>query len=237
MKINKRLLSLSEMVVEPYELVWDCCCDHGLLGIKILTDNMVKNVNFVDVVPDIINQLERKLTTYGHHLPNDAHWQTLCQDVAQLPLLDRYKVNTNQTNQLVIISGIGGELMIDILTSLMSHYAGLNIDFLLCPVQHTYKLRSALIELNFKLKQEKLVIENNRGYELMIVSQVKGTSISVTGNQLWQPQQEHARYLYKLIKHYQRIVAANADCEPLNKVALQHYQALYESKYTNNPAI
>lgn len=237
MKINKRLLSLSEMVAEPYELVWDCCCDHGLLGIKILTDNMVKTVNFVDVVPDIINQLHHKLTTYGHHLPNDVHWQTLCENVAQLPLLDRYEPNESQTSQLVIISGIGGELMIDILTSLMSRYAGLNIDFLLCPVQHTYKLRSALIELNFKLKQEKLVIENNRGYELMLVSQVKGTSISVTGNQLWQPQQEHAQYLSKLITHYKRIVAANTDCEPLNKVALQHYEALYESKYTNTQTL
>ncbi|MEL0657776.1 tRNA (adenine(22)-N(1))-methyltransferase TrmK [Psychromonas arctica] len=231
MKINKRLLSLSEMVDDHYDLVWDCCCDHGLLGIKILTNNVIKEVNFVDVVPDIINQLHDKLTTYGHHLPMDAKWQTRCEDVAQLPLFDRYKSNQLQANQLVIISGVGGELMVEMLTRLMSRYAGLNIDFLLCPVHHTYKLRRTLIELNFKLKQEQLVIENKRGYELMLINQGQGGELTLTGDQLWQPLDEHQQYLAKLITHYQRIVSANGDAEPLVQSALSDYQALYHKLF------
>ena len=231
MKINKRLLSLSEMVDGHYDLVWDCCCDHGLLGIKILTNNVIKEVNFVDVVPDIITQLHDKLTTYGHHLPRDAKWQTRCEDVGQLQLLDRYKANQFQANQLVIISGVGGELIAEVLTHLMSRYAGLNIDFLLCPVHHTYKLRSTLIQLNFKLKQEQLVIENKRGYELMLINQIQGVDLTLTGSQLWLPQDEQKQYLAKLITHYQRIVSANVDAEPLVQSALSDYQALYHKLF------
>lgn len=231
MKLNKRLLTLSEMVTEPYQLVWDCCCDHGLLGFKILADGIIKQVNFVDVVPEIINQLEQKLTTYAHHLPADSDWKTLCIDVALLPLLESQHTSGAKPKQLVIISGIGGELMIDILTELMKRYAGINIDFLLCPVHHTYKLRSALIKLNFKLKKEQLVIENKRGYELMLVNQVAGKKISLTGDDLWLPQKNHQQYLAKLITHYQRIVGASDQPDLLHHAALHDYQYLHRQHY------
>lgn len=231
MKLNKRLLALSEMVIEPYQLVWDCCCDHGLLGFKILSDGLIKQVNFVDVVPQIINQLEQKLTTYAHHLPADSGWKTLCLDVALLPLLEGQHTNRDKPQQLVIISGIGGELMIDILTHLMTRFAGINIDFLLCPVHHTYKLRSTLIKLNFKLKKEQLVIENKRGYELMLVNQVAGKKISLTGDALWLPQKNHQQYLSKLITHYQRISGVSDQADLLNHCALHDYQYLYRQHY------
>lgn len=233
MKLNKRLLTLSEMVTEPYQLVWDCCCDHGLLGIKILADGLVKQVNFVDVVSEIINQLEQRLITYAHHLPIDSHWETFCQDVALLPLSNRNLIATIKPNQLVIISGVGGELMIEILTNLMDRYAGLNIDFLLCPVHHTYKLRSALIKLNFKLKKEQLVIENKRGYELLLVNQVAGTQLCLTGQELWLPQKNHRQYLSKLIAHYQRVVGSTNESIALNQCALIDYQNLFKKDYEN----
>lgn len=233
MKLNKRLLTLSEMVTEPYQLVWDCCCDHGLLGFKILADGLVKQVNFVDVVPEIINQLQQKLTTYAHHLPADSDWKTFCQDVALLPLSNSDLIATIKPNQLVIISGIGGELMIEILTKLMARYAGLNIDFLLCPVHHTYKLRSALIKLNFKLKKEQLVIENKRGYELLLVNQVADKRLSLTGQELWLPQKNHRQYLSKLITHYQRVVEATNESVALNQCALIDYQNLFKRDYEN----
>jgi len=233
MKLNKRLLALSEMVTEPYQLVWDCCCDHGLLGFKILADGVVKQVNFVDVVPEIISQLEDKLTTYAHHLPVGSCWKTLCQDVALLPLLHSELTTEAKPTQLVIISGIGGELMIEILTRLMHRYAGLNIDFLLCPVHHTYKLRSALVKLNFKLKKEQLVIENKRGYELILVNQVADKKVSLTGQGLWLPQINHQQYLSKLITHYQRIASATNKSDLLNQSALIDYQNLFKKNYEN----
>lgn len=230
MKLNKRLRALSEMVTEPYNIVWDCCCDHGLLGFKILSDGLVKQVNFVDVVPDIIQQLGTKLTQYGHHLPADSQWQVLCQDISELALANN-KEGRLLDKQLLIISGVGGDLMIEFITQLMQRYAGQDIDFLLSPVQHTYKLRSALLKLNFKLKRERLVIDNGRGYEMLLVNQLGTHDLTLTGQEMWKQQPNHLHYLVKLIAHYQRIVETSKDHVSSEQAALNAYHAVQLKHY------
>jgi len=260
MKLNKRLLALSKMANQPYQVVWDCCCDHGLLGFKILANGLTKQVNFVDVVPELIESLSQKLTKYAHHLPAGSQWQALCQDVAELKLepirkLESYVLQSEKRSDLndeydemdnrdipsdkilpanlVIISGVGGELMIDIITRLMQRYSGENIDFLLCPVQHTYKLRLTLIELGFNLKQEQLIIENNRGYELMLINQLQGEPLSVTGNKLWKSEASHEAYLSKLINHYKKMNKSNRRELKLESLALKDYLSLQNRLYKN----
>ena len=237
MKLNKRLTALATMVKHPYDLVWDCCCDHGFLGMKILADGLVKNVNFVDVVSDIVERLDIKLTTHLHHLPIDAQWQTICDDVANISLHSKLTVEQMKSqetpNQLVIISGVGGDLMIDILDKLVKRYNDCNIDYLLCPVQHTYKLRNKLQQLNFKLKQEELVIENNRGYELLLINQLEGCELSLVGSDIWKNTQEHKNYVLKLIAHYQRVVTSKNEEALNNKAALKSYEMLYKRYFKN----
>ena len=219
------------MVIKPYAVVWDCCCDHGLLGFKILADGLVKHVNFVDVVPEITQQLHQKLSTNAHHLPGDISWKVLCENVGELALLDDQKAHAKNVHQLVIISGVGGELMIEMLENLMTRYKCMDIDFLLCPVQHTYKLRTSLIKLNFKLIREQLVVENNRGYELILVNQVGDRRIDVTGSELWQPTSAHQDYLSKLITHYQRsLLSKNIDIS-MYESALQDYTSIIKHHY------
>ncbi|RBW47257.1 hypothetical protein DS885_04160 [Psychromonas sp. B3M02] len=228
MKLNKRLLTLSEMVNEHYDLVWDCCCDHGLLGFKILADGVIKELNFVDLVPDITNKLKRKLQQHGHHLPKDAQWQVLCQDVSEIALAKLASQLPNDARQLVIISGIGGDLIIEILNKLTPNCSGLHVDFLLCPVQHTYKLRKRLRELQFKSKDERLVLENNRGYELMLISHSAGQAMSLTGSDMmWKNNPLASDYLNKLIGHYQRSLRANQR-DLLYQSALDDYCRLKE---------
>jgi len=250
MKLNKRLLALSEMVNQPYNVVWDCCCDHGLLGFKILANGLIKQVNFVDVVPELIDALSQKLIKYADQLPVDSRWQTWCTDVAAITLEPNIEsaahcVSSNfciaedivhdpdRVGHLIIISGVGGELMIDILTEMMKRYSGRNIDFLLCPVQHTYKLRLTLIDLGFKLKQEQLVIEKNRGYELMLINQIDGEPLSATGDKLWFPEIAHEIYLNKLINHYQKI-NNNKNELKVKRLALKDYLNLRKRLYKNN---
>ena len=240
MKLNKRLLALAGMVKQPYDLVWDCCCDHGLLGFKILADGLVKQVNFVDVVPDIIERLDAKLKQHSHRLPSHVHWKTFCDDVTNIPLSNNLKTLPFQSNeishQLVIISGVGGELMIEMLDELIKRFNGYNIDFLLCPVQHTYKLRSKLLQLNFKLKQEQLIIDNKRGYELLLVNQLEGRDLTVTGNEIWKQTKEHQDYLSKLMTHYSRVTkSGESDCL-IHATALKDYALLYGKFYEKESA-
>ena len=113
---------------------------------------------------------------------------------------------------LVIIAGVGGDLMIKFIEDIFKKHKSLKIDFLLCPVHHQFLLRSKLIALDFSLKDEKLVEENNRFYEVLLVSSnsESNSKISPVGDKIWLPetaqQTEIAKkYLTKTIAHYQRM--------------------------------
>lgn len=232
MKINKRLAALSEMVSSPYDIVWDCCCDHGLLGMKILAECDVKQVNFIDIVPEIMHTLAAKMTAHADKFPETAKWNVICNDVSTLDLSisNNYSGKSEQQSpkqspkQLVIISGVGGDLMIEMVKALVSRHADIDIDYLLCPVQHTYKVRKALIDLRFKLKQERLIIDNHRGYELFLVNQNEGVDIALTGDSMWENNEAHRRYLSNLIVHYDRINNAEQLIRNDNYSALNMYK-------------
>lgn len=229
-KLNTRLQQIENMVTSQYHHIWDCCCDHGLLGAALLsrqntdeksansvTNNTASNIHFVDIVPDLMAELEQKLQRFYPALnANDsARWQTHCLDVTKLPL-SKY-----QGKQLVIIAGVGGDLMIEFIEAIHQQHKNLTIDFLLCPVHHQYSLRSKLIELDFSLKDEVLVEENRRFYEILLVSSTRGTGnkvhrkISPVGDKIWpstsntlsSQQIEIAnKYLNKTLNHYQRMM-------------------------------
>jgi tRNA (adenine22-N1)-methyltransferase len=80
-----------------------------------------------------------------------------------------------------------------------------NIEFLLCPAHGPLVLRKALIALNFNLHDEALVEDNRRFYEVMRVS-IHNTAkaISLVGDKIWQYPDLSARYLIKILNHYQR---------------------------------
>lgn len=231
MKLNKRLSSLLNKVNKPYHLVWDCCCDHGLLGFNILKLGKSKQVHFVDIVPSIIDSLSLNLKKYAQHLPQQAKWEAFCQDVADIDLALIDNVCGQQSQQLVIISGVGGELISDMLKQLMEKYSGQNIDFLLCPVNHSYKLRGTLKTLNFGLIEESLVTDNGRTYEMLMVNQTVETAVSVVGNKQWLISSDNYNYLTSLINHYQRITDASHVDRTIEQRALKDYQSLLKQVY------
>ena len=220
---------------QHYQHIWDCCCDHGLLGFSLLSpqkrnDTQISNstntttkptetitntkVHFVDIVPELMLEIDNKLKRFYPATSlaknNTLDWQTHCLDVAQLPL------KQYQGKHLVIIAGVGGDLMIKFIEAINQQHSDLAIDFLLCPVHHQYALRSKLIELKFSLIDECLVAENQRFYELMLVSseQDNNNKITKVGDKFWlplinkQPSQQAdiaTKYLKKTLQHYQRI--------------------------------
>lgn len=191
------------MVTPQYDHIWDCCCDHGLLGASLLSKHAAPIVHFVDIIPKLIADLSDKL---AHFYPNtETKWLTHCLDVATLPI-EQY-----QGRHLIILAGVGGDLMTHFITSIHQRFRAQQIDFLLCPVHHQFTLRQRLIELKLSLKREALVEENKRFYEVLLVSTSgSGAEISPIGSEIWitdNPQQKIAarRYLDKRLKHYQRI--------------------------------
>jgi tRNA (adenine22-N1)-methyltransferase len=206
-KLGKRLQEIEAMVTEHYDHIWDCCCDHGLLGAALLARGAASYIHFVDIVPTLMCTVENKLTEfYPPTAESNSHWKTHCIDVKTLPL------HKFSGKHLVIIAGVGGDLMTELVKVIHQKNTTLDIDFLLCPVHHQFTLRQQLIEFDFSLKNEILIVENQRFYEILFVSTNKNLHAKVhpVGNLIWQsntPQQSKIAgdYLQKTLAHYHRI--------------------------------
>lgn len=202
MKLSNRLQQIEKMVTSQYNHIWDCCCDHGLLGCALLSRLDATNIHFIDIVPELMTELENKL----HRFYASSTWETHCLDVSKLPL------KQYEGKHLIIIAGIGGDLMIEFIENIYKKHKSVNIDFLLCPVHHQFSLRQKLIELDFGLKHEVLVEDNQRFYEIILVSSTREehSKINPVGDKIWQSESKKQtiiidKYLSKTINHYQRI--------------------------------
>lgn len=192
------------MVTGTYDHIWDCCCDHGLLGAKLLERQAASCIHFVDIVPSLMVQLETKLQRF---YPNStSQWLTHCIDVAQLPL------HQYSGKHLIIIAGVGGDLMASFIASIHRHSPNIKFDFLLCPVHHAFTLRQTLIKFNYQLKNEVLLKDNQRFYEVIHVTCDRACSnpIHPVGSQIWQTENELQKsiveqYLQATLNHYKRV--------------------------------
>lgn len=196
-----------------YDCIWDCCCDHGYLGIKIVEADFCDKLIFVDQVPHIIQWLASKLET----LPKER-FKLIAGDAADL-------VFDLKQRHLVILAGVGGSTVMTIMEAILKSYAGHSIDFLLCPTNSVFEVREYLIKERVTLLDEWIVSEKRRQYEVMHVraaTEVEdGLKVSSVGNMWDVSDQEHRVYLKKIIDHYQR--AALGDDAVRSKLILEEY--------------
>jgi tRNA (adenine22-N1)-methyltransferase len=228
MKLGHRLQQLEQMVTQPYDAIWDCCCDHGLLGMSLLQRQAAETIHFVDVVASLTEPLQAKLETYftqSERQSQHSQWLVHCQDVKTIEL------NPQLTN-LVIIAGVGGDQTLAMLETIIAKNQSQNIEFLLCPVHHLYKLRQAMISLNLGLVNEKIVVENKRYYELIHVSTSSSEMINPVGSSMWNPKRKVDQdYLNKTLKHYQKKAQSGA---PFFTQALKTYLQLASQFQTDS---
>lgn len=208
LKLSTRLKQIEQMVPSGYDYVWDCCCDHGLIGAALLSRQAAPNVHFVDIVPELMTTVEKNLQRF---YPEDQ-WEVHCQDVATLPL------NRYDGKHLVIIAGVGGDLMCDLVESIQQNHQDADFDFLLCPVNNPYTLRQKLREHHFGLKNEVLIEDNRRFYEIMHVTSTVGENgpINAVGCKIWQSDSDEqtdliTRYMDKTLSHYRRLQRGSTD--------------------------
>jgi tRNA (adenine22-N1)-methyltransferase len=224
MKLSKRLSAINECLTDPYDIIWDCCCDHGYLGISLLQRDAAKQVVFVDIVPKLMDKLSNKLTELNklQNLGNKkACYQVLCQDVGNIELHE-------SANQVVIIAGIGGELLLSLLKKIVAGNSRRQLAtcrFILCPVHHTYALRVGIKRLGFGLLSEQIIVENKRYYEIINVSFNALKHITGTGSTMWDfTKVEHRQYQQQLLSHYKK----GLNKEPCYyQHIIDDYQALY----------
>jgi tRNA (adenine22-N1)-methyltransferase len=209
-KLGKRLKQLESMVTASYDHIWDCCCDHGLLGAALLARQAAPTIHFVDLVPELMFQLENKLARFfpeNSTLNFRSQWHVHCLNVTELPLQEF------KGKHLVIIAGVGGDLVAEFIRAIYQNNSDAEVDFLLCPVHHQFTLRQQLIQCGFGLKNEVLLVENKRFYEVLLVSSKKldvSEAVSPVGRLLWQNDTAEQltiaqSYLSKTLAHYKRM--------------------------------
>lgn len=199
-KLGMRLSQLENMLDQHYSIIWDCCCDHGLLGMSLLQRKRADKVVFVDILAHQMALLEEDLQ---RRFPADkSNWQVICQDVKALKV-------PQVESQLFIIAGVGGDKTVEFIESLSAAMNGLPFDLLICSVQGNYPVRKALIEHGFSMKQEQIVFENKRFYEAIYVSKKAGPVITTTGSSMWDwLNPDHHNYWQKMLVHYRKKAAA-----------------------------
>ena len=233
-KLSNRLQKINSMIIADYQSIWDCCCDHGLLGLTLLKRKAANTIHFVDIVPSLTFQLESLLQQ--HFIDDDfaQRWQVHCLDILKLPL-------TAQNRQLFIIAGVGGELLIRFIESLISKAYEISltgklneIEFILCPVHYNYQVRQTLIKHNCTLVSEYIVTDNKRFYEVIHLKKKFSEStnvdnplkiISPVGDMMWDlNMKSHQQYLSETISHYQRMLLSTKDNEKvkINEIINQY---------------
>ena len=133
-----------------------------------------------------------------------------------------------QERNLIIIAGVGGDLLIELVDKMLQAHPQQQLEFLLCPVRHNYKVRQALAAMDLGLVNESLVHENKLFYEIIHVASHTATHtlrpISPVGCMMWDLSRSDDRdYLNRTIEHYQRMLQ-NPDLDARTIVA--DYQSL-----------
>ncbi len=203
------------MLFKPYELVWDCCCDHGLLGMSLLDTAHARKLVFVDVLANQMRKLENSLR---EEFPLAKYnWHVRCGDVRNIVVP---KINS----QLFIIAGVGGDQTVDFINSLSISAADTMFDILICSVHGSYFVRESLIDNGFSLIDEKIILDKNKIYEGIYASRNSGKTIANTGYSMWNwKDQDHQRYWSRLVGHY----AQRARNEPEKfRPIVEKYEAL-----------
>lgn len=195
------------MVQKPYDHLWDCCCDHGYLGQSFLIERdkySLGIVHLVDIVPALMNEVSVRLNVELSASETHGKWQVHCLDVAKLPITSTEYAK--DASHLVIIAGVGGDLLVELIQAIEQNNRGCLIEFLLCPVHHNYKVRQALVTMGFGLVNEQLVEENKRFYEIIHVAKNSRAPLSLVGSDMWDlSRPADQRYLKETLAHYHRM--------------------------------
>lgn len=211
-----------------YTHIWDCCCDHGYLGMKILQTDTCERVTFVDCVTSITARVSGILSQHMAYV-DKRRYQVYTADAAELEL-------DASDNNLIILAGIGGLLASRIIAALIDRYPHLRMDFLCCPATTQYDLREFLHSHDFDLLWEQPLYERGRLYEALLVSRGQPDSttvrrVSLTGSCWDGSNSSHITYLKKLQRHYQQQMRG-AEAERAATVATLYTNTLNAIKLT-----
>jgi tRNA (adenine22-N1)-methyltransferase len=158
MKLSSRLKTIADMVSKGSKVV-DIGCDHALLGIYLTKNELAAEVIVSDISEQALNQGKENIKKYGLHKKIETRHGN------GLEIIKDLKIDT------IIISGLGGKTIIDILIKNPNNLKQIN-NIIVQPNNNTVYVRKKINNLGYIIDNEKLVKEKNNIYT--IISFIKG---------------------------------------------------------------
>jgi tRNA (adenine22-N1)-methyltransferase len=173
--LGPRLLHLSSFYTHEQE-IWDIGCDHGYLGLSFLCLETVSSVYLVDPSKKVIDQLINKLKDSYITIPNK---------IKVLNQKGQYLEISKNIKKIIFIAGMGGKEIIDILDH-MKPQLSVEDSVIISPHKNILELRKYLLESEFRLKDESVISESGRFYQVLCLSLFSGhPKVSAFGEKLW----------------------------------------------------
>lgn len=165
MELSKRLNWIIEKI-NNVDTIMDIGTDHGYIPIYLIKNNIAKKVIASDINQEPLKKAKINAALDG------------VSDKIDLRLGGGLQPIKNKEAQAVIIAGMGGNLIRDILENDLDKVR--NLDYLILqPAQNPEVLREYLYKNDYEILDEDLCIDENKYYELFKVRYKKGDYISL----------------------------------------------------------
>lgn len=165
MELSKRLTWIIEKV-DKVQVIMDIGTDHGYIPIYLVKNNIAQKVIASDINKDPLKKAKINAALDG------------VSDKVDLRLGGGLEPLKNNDAQAVIIAGMGGNLIRDILENDFDKVKKLEY-LILQPAQNPEVLREYLYTNDYEILDEDICLDDNKYYELFKVRYKKGDYISL----------------------------------------------------------
>lgn len=152
-KLSERLNAVAELIT-PNLRVADIGCDHGYLSIYLCENKIAKSVIASDVRKGPLSKAEENIKLYG------------MQEVIDLRLSDGLKEYKACEIDSIVMSGMGGNLMMEILKA-RGDVVDSAKELILQPQSEIQGLRHYLQDNGFMIISESMIYEDYKYYPMM----------------------------------------------------------------------
>jgi len=150
-KITKRLKAAAELLPRC-KVIADIGCDHGLLSAYLIAQSRCDQVIAVDISPFSVEKTRKLAEVQG--------WE----DRIKVRQGNGFEALTPNEADAAVLAGLGGELIAQLIDKTRPA-----IPMVLQPMQQSEQLRAYLRTHGYCLAEERMVEENGRIHELLLV--------------------------------------------------------------------
>ena len=157
-KLSKRLLSIANLVDDNSKVV-DIGCDHGLVSIYLAMNKQNISIIASDINQNALDNAIKNINKY--HLEDKIK---VC--------LSNGLDNINDEMDTIIISGMGGHTIVDILTNNQEKLNTVN-NIIIQSNNDIEYVRRKIVKLGYYISKEKLILDKNIYYTVILFTKGK----------------------------------------------------------------